>query len=111
MEQPGEDMTTYTGEDRRRHWRFDRKFSLDTLIAATLILGAIWGGGSAVLAELRANYAAIDKRVAILEEKATAQKELDKRQDETIRDGQQRIEAALQEIQRTIRDVQRNGGK
>lgn len=102
---------SYDGNDRRHRWRFDRKVSFGEIVGIISIIGAVYTKGNAILDEFRVTMTQMDKRVAILEEKALAQKDVDKRQDETIRDGQQRIEAQLMEIQRVLRDQQRSTAK
>lgn len=99
-----DDPQSYIGEERRRHWRFERRFSLDTLIAAAAILATVWGFATSILTELRANYTLLDKRVSILEYADAAKEKTDRRQDEAIRDGQQRVEGQLIDIQRTLRE-------
>lgn len=88
----------------RRRWQFDRRVTLGELFTLFSIVAMIYFKGNAVLDEFRLAYTQMDKRVAILEEKANMQKQVDATQDATTLAGQQRIEMSLAEIQRYLRD-------
>lgn len=84
-------------------WHLKRQVTVGELLSGIIILGAIYAFGTSLINEMRTANAQMDKRIAILEVKAEAQTKVDDRQDQTNRDGQQRIEAALIEIQRSLR--------
>lgn len=93
----------------RRRWTFDRRVTMGEVLTAITVLLMIWFKVNAIVDEQRQANTQMDKRVSILEEKVTMQKQIDAAQDQVARDGQARIEAALAEIQRFLREQRARG--
>jgi hypothetical protein len=91
----------------RRGWHFDRRVTLGELCTFLGLVAMFYFKGNAVIDEFRQANTQMDKRVSILEERASTQKQIDQAQDNTVRDGQARIETQLTDIQRYLRDPSR----
>lgn len=87
----------------RRQWHFERRITMGEIMTALGLVLMIYFKGNAIIDEFRQANSQMDKRVAILEEKAATQKQIDATQDQYMREGQVRIESSLAEIQRFLR--------
>jgi hypothetical protein len=71
--------------------RFDKTITLGNLISMGMFCMAIVVG-----------WSSMDKRVLVLEEARTAQRERDATQDSTLKEGQQSVKEALADLRRSV---------
>ena len=93
--------------DRRMRWHFDRRVTVGELLTALGLGLMIYFKINSVVDEFRTANVQMDKRVAILEEKAATQKQIDASQDTQVRDGQQRTREGQQRIEQSLGEIQR----
>lgn len=92
----------------RRSWTFDKRVTLGEVLTAFGVVLTIYFAGTNIISEFRTANATTDKRLSILEEKASMQQRIDAAQDALTRDGLTRIETSLAEMRLVLRERQFN---
>lgn len=83
-------------EKPRQHWSFDQRINVAHLLTTVAMVAGLFGYASA-----------IDKRIAVLEEKAIAQRERDTQQDSQALAALQLLRSDLADLRGEVREANR----